>query len=513
MRAILNPDGSIDIHEFITYKVSTEYDGQIERYINISRASEVTGLKVSAISRDNPYEPITETEMLPLHYVESPTDGQTGVYTSELVEAGENQFKAINVFLPAGKENVTISLRYSLSDMIYLYNDTSLLQWQFVPQTESDITGSISIEIILPQNDFNGNIDAFAHGSENIGNVVFNDASVIISADGLRHGEFLEAFVLMPVNAVPNGRKIVDNYILADMLEFKEHLAYQARQAELKQEQRRRSVTIAGLILLMAGLGLGSYFYAHSLKKSAKEDFSNKQLDEIEKQSELPEHYYTPAELSVLVNRSRITSRDVIATLMDMVVKGNLVLKADMSNECKTLNFAVKEDCHIGRLEPHEEYLINWMIKDVGTGSGFSTLDIKSVASNPLLKGRFLSKFDTWTRIVIKQAARWNFEQKLSGEPSKLTPFGMTHYTKWKAFKTFLKNYSGTDAMPSLSDWERYIVFAVPLGEAQNLLTRLLSLYPRESFDNDSLTLFKRENFELFDLWFDCMWEEQSSGF
>jgi nitroreductase len=509
MRAKLNADGSMDIHEFVTYKLSPEYDGQIEKYINISRASEVIGLEVSAISRDTLDEPIVETEMLTLKFVESPTDGQTGVYTFEFLEVGQNKFKVLSVFLPAGKNNVTIALRYSLSDMVYLYNDASLLQWQFVPQTESDITGLISIELNLPQKNISEKINAFAHGSQNIDDTVINDSSIAINADGLRQSEFLEAFVLMPVNAVPNGRKIVDNYILSDMLEFKEHLAYQSRQVELKQEQRKRSVTIAGLILLLTGLGLGSYFYAYSLKKSVKEDYPIEQLDEIEYQSKLPEHYYTPAELSVLVNRSRITSRDVIATLMDMVVKGNLLLEAYTSNECRTLKFVLNEGCHIGRLEPHEEYLINWMLKDIGSGSGFSILDIKSITSNPSLKGRFLSKFDTWTRIVIKQAARWNFEQKISGKPSKLTPFGLAHFSQWMAFKKFVKNYSGDDAMLSLSDWERYMVFIVPLDEAQHIATRLLSLYPQESFDKDNLTLLKRQNFELFEHWFDCMWEEQ----
>lgn len=509
MRVELNPDGSMDIHEFLTYKVSSEYDGRIEKYINISRASEVIGLEVSLVSRDNPDEPIIDTEMLTLDYVESPIDGQTGVYSYEVLEVGQNKFKVINVFLPAGKENVTIALRYTLSDVIYLYNDTSLLQWTFVPQAENDFTGKISIEIDLPQNNISAHINAFAHGAQNVDNIVINDSSVGISANGLRQGEFLEAFVLMPVNAVPNGRKIVDNYILSDMLEFEDHLDYLARQAELKQAQRKRSVTIAGLILLITGLGLGSYFYALNFRKSVKDDLLPEQMNEIEHQSKLPEHYYTPAELSVLVNRSRITSRDVIATLLDMVVKGNLVLKADTINENRVLSFVLKEGCHIGRLEPHEEYLINWMLKDIGTGSGFSTLDIKSATSSALLKGRFLSKFDTWTRIVIKQAARWSFEQKLTNETSKLTPFGLTHYSQWMAFKKFLNNYSGDDIIQVLPDWERYMVFAMPLGEAQQLASRLFSLYPHECFDNDNLTIFKRENFELFDLWFDCMWEEQ----
>jgi len=509
MRAELNSDGSMDINEFITYKVSPEYEGQIKKYINISRASEVTGLEVSAISSDNPDKTIVETEMMPLIHVDDPTPGQTGIYTYETTNIGQNQFKALDIYLPSGKENVTISLSYRLSDIVYVYRDTSLLQWQFVPQNESDIAGKISIEIILPQNDFNENINAFAHDSQSIIEAVINAESVIFNSNGLRQGDSFDAFVLLPVNAVPNGRKIVDNYILSDMLDLKEHWANQARQAELDQERRKRSVTIAGLILLIAGLGVGSYFYVHSLRKSGKEDFSHQQLDATEHRSKLPEHYYTPAELSVLVNRSKITSRDMIATLMDMVIKGNLLLKADISNECKTLRCVLKEGCHIGRLEPHEEYLINWMLKEVGTGSGFSTLDIESVTANPSLKERFLSKFDTWTRIVIKQATRWNFEQKLSGKPSKLTSFGLEHYSQWMAFKKFLKNFSEESNTQSLADWERFIVYAVPLGEAQHVAARLSSFYPKEAFENENLTLLRRENFELFELWFDCLWEEQ----
>jgi len=509
MQAILNSDGSMDINEFITYNVSPEYKGRIKKLINISRASEVIGLEIAAISQDNPDKTLYETEMLPLIHVDVLADGQTGVYTSELINVGQNRFKALNIHLPSGQENVTISLSYSLSDIIYIYNDTALLQWQFVPQAENDITGKISIEIILPQNNLNEDVYAFAHGSQSIDQAVINEGAVIFNSDGLIQNEFFDVFVLLPVNAIPNGRKFVDNYILSDMIELKEHWAYQARQVELEQEKRNRSMTITGLILLITGIGLGSYFYVGTLRKSGKQNFYHEQVDEIEYQSKLPEHYYTPAELSILVNRSRITSRDMMATLMDMVIQGNLLMHNDMTNEHKTFRFSLKENHDTGRLEPHEEYLINWMLKDVGTGFGFSTLDIKSVVANPLLRERFLSKFNTWTRIVVKQASRWNFEQKPSGKSSKLTPFGLKHYSQWMAFKKFLINYAGDDTTLSLADWEKYVVYAVPLGEAQKLVTSLLSYYAEEAFDNENLTLLRRENIDLFEIWFDCSWEEQ----
>jgi len=312
----------------------------------------------------------------------------------------------------------------------------------------------------------------------------------------------------MPIAAISGGRKFVDNYIVTDILALREHSLAQIRQAEFEQEQKIRLITITGLILLIIGLSLGSYFYVSSLKKTSREILSEGALAEVKDSGKLPEHYYTPAELSALVNRSRITSRDLIATLMDLVIKGYLHLTVDISNDYKTLKLELKEDCYISRLEPHEEYLMNWMLRDVATGGVFSTLDIKSAFSNLAIKDKFLSKFDTWTRIVLKQASRWNFEQSFSKKSSKLTPYGLTQYSQWMAFKKFLRNFNCEDEVLTLEDLEKYIVYAVPLGEAQQLASHISTLYDIEAFYNENLTLLKRENLELFESWFDCLWEE-----
>ena len=54
IHAAVNQDGSMNVKEYITYKVSPEHEGPVKRDINISRASYMDELSVSVVTTVDP---------------------------------------------------------------------------------------------------------------------------------------------------------------------------------------------------------------------------------------------------------------------------------------------------------------------------------------------------------------------------------------------------------------------------------------------------------------------------
>src|SRR5665811_1649313 len=57
----------------------------------------------------------------------------------------------------------------------------------------------------------------------------------------------------------------------------------------------------------------------------------------------------------------------------------------------------------------------------------------------------------------------------------KKTQTGVNEYTKWKAFKRFLLDFSNMKdyEIPSIVVWEHYLVYAISLGVADKVISKL----------------------------------------
>jgi len=507
VRAVLNSDGSISVHEFVTYALSSEFDGNIEKLINISRTSNISSVNISSVSRETPEQPIADAEMIPLTPVQ--TISEENSFTSVQKEIGDEHFKVLNLFITPITDSITIVYRYTLEDLVYIYNDTALLQWQFVPQIESVFAELVNFELIFPQELSESDIVAFAHGSPNVSQAQLGAASLSIQTTRLEKGQILEALVMFPKSLVGESDKLVNNNIYDEIIEFKESLDYEKRQIELLEEQRRNNLLIVASLLLFAGLATGLYFFRSTLKRVFNPLPHSKTTENMTNLGSIPEHDYSVAELAVLMNRSKISSKDLLATLMELVVKERLQIKLTEFEDKKTFMFELKKDLNKDELEPHEEYLINWMLNEVGTGDSFSLQDIHVSISNSDLKAKFFRKFETWTRIVQKHSLRWNFEHKQKGKPLKLTDYGLEQYSQWIAFKTFLQKIDMKKSTLQVNDWERYIYFAFTLGELKQLLPKLSGVFDDKTILEDNLTLLYRDNRKLFNIWLDAQWDDE----
>lgn len=75
----------------------------------------------------------------------------------------------------------------------------------------------------------------------------------------------------------------------------------------------------------------------------------------------------------------------------------------------------------------------------------------------------------------------------LSLKTERRTPYGESQFALWQAFRRFLKDFSNLDraTLPQLVLWEHFLVYAVVLGVAREVLQQLPAVYP-EVLDSNS---------------------------
>jgi uncharacterized membrane protein len=68
--------------------------------------------------------------------------------------------------------------------------------------------------------------------------------------------------------------------------------------------------------------------------------------------------------------------------------------------------------------------------------------------------------------------------------------YGVEQYKMWKAFRRFLKHFSQLNKadLPAVTIWEHYLVYAITLGVAKEVINQLRVVFREEDFKNSSLT-------------------------
>lgn len=75
----------------------------------------------------------------------------------------------------------------------------------------------------------------------------------------------------------------------------------------------------------------------------------------------------------------------------------------------------------------------------------------------------------------------------------KRTRYGVEQTAKWKAFKRFLLHFSNMDKaeIPSIAIWEHYLVYAISLGVAKEVIEQLPQVFSEAELMDPSLTYMR----------------------
>jgi len=542
---VVNDDGSANVEEAITYDFSGDFNGVL-RDIDLTGIGGIEDVEVYVESDEGRKE-------FRLNNSESPG---TCIFT---IEGSMAKFK---VFEPSRNESKTFIYKYKLLDAVTKYNDIAEFNRKMIDTGWQVRLENIYIKINIPEGAVKEDIKVFGHGPLTGVSNIIDERNVEFTVPYVDPGTFVETRVLFPPAIVPAARKIVQKDSLEDIMKMEGELAEEAnRQREearryIQEQEENRLKKEAGIKRLRPfGNILTSVLFVFwffiiiriyiKYDKEPKPSFQGKYF------RELPGDY-TPAEMSYLMSSGFLKSQDVMATLMDLVRKKQLLLNTDKqrkkglfgTKESYSYAFSINRNAPGIKLKSHESFLIDWFINDIGNGQSVSLEEIKEYVKDRDNALTFKSKYDDWCAKAVSEAEKLNFidnsinNGKVAGVITGLlyliagllilillyapfsvalivqsvilmiyslvmkrrTAYGNEQYHMWLAFKRFLKDFSNMEKaqIPSIAIWEHYLVYAVSLGVAKEVIKQLPLVFSESDLDNDNLTFLYILNYGHF---------------
>ncbi|MCB2359198.1 DUF2207 domain-containing protein [Clostridium estertheticum] len=559
---IINKDGSADYEERLTYNFDGEFNGVL-RDVDFSGTKGLKNKKVYVIEN-------TKLQELKLNSENSLDEkGDSGTYN--FVEDGDlGHFK---IFEASQDEEITFVIKYKLVDAVTKYKDIAEFNRKVVDTKWEVALDKINIKITLPSGATKEQLKVFAHGPLTGKSSILDSRNVEFQVPTVSPGNFVETLVLFPIKLVPNSSKIVNKDALPGIMANEGKLASEANETreqerldgqginkqqienqkqEIENQKRKElaqiqmKVDTKPRLIFYAILGaLAIMFLYFRYDKEPKHDFSGKYYRELPGE-------YTPAEMSVLMYFGKVHTRDIMATLMDLVRKKQFsisqdnMIRKDKNSDKKTVQYEFKliEKRTTVNLKKHEKFLISWLIYKVGRYGCVSLYDIENYVKSDSTALQFKSDYNRWVNLVKEDADEYKFLHKtpimlrvlvgivgiycviyrtleasfmfmpislvlifegviliiLAITMNKRSEYGSQQHAMWQAFKKFLKDFSRLDKaeIPSIVLWEHYLVYAISLGVAKEVIKQLPIIFKNEDLNNNQLTYMYGTNYDYF---------------
>ena len=480
-------NGNIEVREYFSYNFDGSFNG-------IIRSIGTRGSDGFAYFKASEYYP-TEKEL-------------------KVTQSEKGDMLTYRIYDESNNENKVFLLEYQLENIVTLYNDTAEFYWKFFDETNTSPIGHVKIELEFSETVLPGDMKVFGHGASSGMVSIEDDGKVIYEVNRLSSGEMVEARILFPVNLVSESNKIVRENKYAEIMA--EEISW------ANKTNRQNSINVLGFLLAPLLLLFNIFF---AIRVYYKYDKELKADVDMEYYRELPGDI-TPAVLSKLMSIQGVGTKDILATLMDLVRKKYLKVEEIPAGRKKDYRFTRLEPETIN-LKKHEAQLIHWLFYSIGDGKTITLKEIKDCAKASLTQSSFRSNYLKWVKKVGEEFKKFNYfgQSKESIKVTlktiliefavivllallgllfggqwfaffpaffmviftgpilivygailkKKTRLGINEYTKWRAFKRFLLHFSNMKdyEIPSIAVWEHYLVYAISLGVAEKVISRL----------------------------------------
>ncbi len=494
IEAELHPDGSMSVVEERTFNFDGRFRGAFQ-HIYLKHNASIRDVQVS--EQGEPYEqmPIGTQDIPGIFYVEE----KPGLIYIDW------SFEALN-------EERTFTVSYIVDDAVLVHDDVAELYYQFIGDESDERTDFARVVLTLPGSVPEDELRVWGHGPL-YGNVSKEDNRVVWEITDLPKLTFLEGRVVFPAQLVPGAAHHSGQEGLPVILKEEEKWAAKANRARLFS----RVDLYGGVVVFLGALILYLFlrFRAHRDPQAYPGDYFR----------DLPGEY-SPAEAGYFSRLGRTVPEDITATIMDLTRRGHLQLEEYTDKKGLVIkraftDYRIYRGKGTGQLAPHENHLLNFIFKQVArSGESATFRDIETYAKRN--RNSTASFFEDWktrvenrvkkmeffggpvwagiiTGIVLCAAGLLSIWAELlittgivtflcgllllilSLNLKNLTPKGADHYAKWKAFKRFLLHFSQLESstIPSLEIWEHYLVYAVALGVAKQVIKQLQVVYPQ----------------------------------
>ena len=480
-------NGDISVREYFSYSFDGDFNG-------IIRSIGIGGSDGFAYFKASEYFPIKKV--------------------LDITQSRKEDMIIYRIYDQSSNERKVFLLEYQIKNVVLLYNDTAEFYWKFFDKSNTSPIGHVRIEVKLADTVLPAELKAFGHGPANGEVTIGDDNKVIYEADSLSPGNMIEARILFPVSLVSQSTNLIRENKYAKIME--EELSW------AKRTDRKNSIFLIGFLLAPLLLLYNIYF---AIRIYYKYDKELKPDVDVEYYRELPSDI-TPAVLSKLMSIQGVGSKDLLATLIDLVRRRYLKVEEISFGRKKDYRFTLLIS-QIDNLKKHEEYLIHWLFYSIGDGETITLKEIKNYSKSTLSSSLFRKNYLKWMKKVGEEFKKYNYfgQSKESATVAwktilielvlviliglvgllfggewfaffpalftiiftgsflimygvilkKKTRKGINEYTKWQAFKRFLLHFSNMKdyEIPSIVVWEHYLVYAISLGIAEKVISRL----------------------------------------
>ncbi len=469
----------------------------------------------------------------------------------------EGNLVKLKVYEPSSNEEKTFIYEYILVNVAERYNDIGVFNRKVIDSNWQVPIGNIYITIIIPEGANKEELKVFAHGPLTGVSKIVDEKTFAFEVPEVMPGTFVETLVIFPPQLIPQAKRVYDETKLPSILENEQKLAEEAnrererareemrRLEELERKRLEREARLKSIrdkiwpvftIILLAGVYSWIAFIS-KYSRDAKPEFQGDYY------RELPGDY-TPAVMTYLLTKGRIDSKDIMATIMDLVRKKKITINRIQRE--KGLVFKKTEEVYeiskidgaeLNNLYPHESFLISWFIDKLGDGRSLILDDLKDMLKKRSRAIEFHEDYEDFQSLVREQGEAQGFFTKndLSGSGKyvlialallvagaaiavllkaasgvfmfilgivilitmlivynikKRTRYGIEQTAMWKAFKRFLLHFSNMDKaeIPSIVIWEHYLVYAISLGVAKEVIEQLPQVFSEAELMDPSLT-------------------------
>jgi len=401
------------------------------------------------------------------------------------------------------------------------------LNWRLFEYAEAKIDQA-QITVHLPQNTLTkDDLFVWGHGLSTGTITIVNNNQIFFDMKNIKDGEFPEFRILMDNSlfplVAPNNIFITPSMTYNTISSYEDELI----------EQYNLRIILAGNILLASAtvfllMGFIAYMVYRKYDKEYQPEFTGDYYRELPNDD-------TPAEVSYLYFMKKINNESVTATLLDLIQREYIRLEPHQKKHDDIENFdlTVNVTSDRSKLKKHEIHFLDWMFLKIGDGKRVSTNQIENYGVSDITKARsFKTNAQTFIRLAKQESRKHKyFETSAQKNKIKILSFnlipgimiivslvygsiyalnnilsiivcfvalvlftiyvhsikkrsieGNELFTKWKAFKKFLTDFSGMDdyPIPSVTVWEHYLVYATVLGVADKVMDQLKVKLPAE---------------------------------
>jgi len=512
VEAKLNYDGSMDVKETIIYDFKGEFNG-VYRTIHTEGSDGIENIHLYiGDSKESVCEDYSQKNN-----------------TYEILK--ESKGVKLKVYSKSRNESKKFTIVYRIKNVAVRYNDIAELYWKFMGKDTDVVIENFSVRISLPGETSKENIKAFAHGPLSGVVEIIDGQNVLLYVKELKPNNFVEARILFPTSLIENSHNIIEKNALSSILAEE---GKWAEEANIKRQRARIFISISFIYALFEVLLIGFIYFKYD--KEYKTTFKGPYY------RELPGDY-SPAVMSVLWNFGSIKPRDITATLMDLVRRKHIMLSQEVVRNEKLFGkkndidyyFTLNENSDTSQLSKHEAFFIDWMFRKIGSNNRVSLDDIEKYTKSRTGAMNFQSDYAAWYEYVRQEAKKYDFfdnrsyrgmaigilfallgialaiftlvahENVLGFITTLITSIilliysitvrrrsknGVLQYQMWKAFRKFLLHFSQLDKaeIPSVVVWEHYLVYAISLGVAKEVIKQLKMVFTEHDFNNRGLT-------------------------